>query len=57
MRFFRVLFVIFCFIVVVVVVVLFNQETKENHQEFGGPFYRGVFDGFWWAFVTMSTVG
>jgi len=55
MRFFGVLVVIFCFIVVVVV--LFNQETKENHQEFGGPFYRGVFDGFWWAFVSMSTVG
>ena len=33
------------------------QETTENPQEFGSPFYRGVFDGFWWAFVTMSTVG
>ncbi|XP_068712184.1 uncharacterized protein [Montipora foliosa] len=32
-------------------------ETKKNSKEFGSPFYFGIFDGFWWAFVTMSTVG
>ena len=37
--------------------VKFKQETKTNNEEFGRPFYRGIFDGFWWAFVTMSTVG
>ncbi|KAJ7336664.1 hypothetical protein OS493_011885 [Desmophyllum pertusum] len=32
-------------------------EPSTNANEFGRPFYRGAFDGFWWAFVTMSTVG
>ncbi|KAM7434885.1 hypothetical protein ABFA07_015103 [Porites harrisoni] len=33
------------------------MEMKTNTEEFGRPFHRGIFDGFWWAFVTMSTVG
>ncbi|CAH3021659.1 unnamed protein product, partial [Porites evermanni] len=33
------------------------METKTNNEEFGRPFYREIFDGYWWAFVTMSTVG
>ncbi|XP_068707484.1 uncharacterized protein [Montipora foliosa] len=32
-------------------------ETKKNTQEFRSPFYLGIFDGFWWSFVTMATVG
>ncbi|XP_068712180.1 uncharacterized protein [Montipora foliosa] len=32
-------------------------ETKKNSKEFGSPFCYGIFDGFWWAFVTMATVG
>ena len=35
----------------------FKQEMKTNTEDFGKPFHRGIFDGFWWAFVTMSTVG
>ena len=33
------------------------KDNGGNEDEFGRPFYRGAFDGFWWAFVTMSTVG
>ena len=37
--------------------VKFKQEMKTNTDEFGKPLHHGIFDGFWWAFVTMSTVG
>lgn len=30
-------------------------ERKKNPEEFGGR--RGLFDGFWWSAVTMTTVG
>lgn len=33
------------------------KDTRTNPTEFSRPFYLGVIDGFWWAFVTMSTVG
>lgn len=33
------------------------KDSRTNAKEFGGPSYQGAFDGFWWAFVTMSTVG
>ncbi|KAL9983623.1 hypothetical protein ACROYT_G005822 [Oculina patagonica] len=32
-------------------------DTTWNSDEFPRCFHRGAFDGFWWAFVTMSTVG
>ncbi|XP_073236529.1 uncharacterized protein [Porites lutea] len=32
-------------------------ETTWNTDEFPRRFHRGAFEGFWWAFVTMSTVG
>lgn len=31
-------------------------ERKRNQDEFGGG-VRGVFQGFWWSAVTMTTVG
>lgn len=31
-------------------------ERKENTQEFGGGM-KGLWSGFWWAAVTMTTVG
>lgn len=32
-------------------------ERKENDEEFGGTASEGVANGFWWAAVTMTTVG
>lgn len=32
-------------------------ERKENEEEFGGTATEGVGSGFWWAAVTMTTVG
>lgn len=32
-------------------------ERKENQEEFGGSTTKGVGSGFWWAAVTMTTVG
>lgn len=31
-------------------------ERKKNEEEFG-PGARGIFQGFWWSAVTMTTVG
>ena len=32
-------------------------ERKANARQFGGKAYQGLGDGFWWAAVTMTTVG
>ena len=32
-------------------------ERKENTEEFGGSAAEGLGSGFWWAAVTMTTVG
>ncbi len=32
-------------------------ERKENEEEFGGSTAEGIGNGFWWAAVTMTTVG
>lgn len=32
-------------------------ERQENSEEFGGTAAEGVGSGFWWAAVTMTTVG
>jgi polar amino acid transport system substrate-binding protein len=32
-------------------------ERKENTEEFGGSAAEGIGSGFWWAAVTMTTVG
>lgn len=32
-------------------------ERKENDDQFGGGARRGIWAGFWWAGVTMSTIG
>jgi len=32
-------------------------ERKENQDEFGGDAKEGIGSGFWWAAVTMTTVG
>lgn len=33
------------------------MDTWFNKTEFPRPFIRGSFEGFWWAFVSMTTVG
>ena len=32
-------------------------ERKANPEQFGGHHRQGIFAGFWWAMVTMTTVG
>lgn len=32
-------------------------EHQNNADEFGGSRAHGIFSGFWWAMVTMTTVG
>ncbi|HWU74934.1 MAG TPA: transporter substrate-binding domain-containing protein [Rhodanobacter sp.] len=32
-------------------------EHKQNPEQFGGSRRQGIFSGFWWAMVTMTTVG
>ncbi|MEP7187493.1 MAG: transporter substrate-binding domain-containing protein [Rhodanobacter sp.] len=32
-------------------------ERKHNPEQFGGTRGQGIFSGFWWAMVTMTTVG
>jgi ABC-type amino acid transport substrate-binding protein len=32
-------------------------EHKRNPEQFGGSRRQGIFSGFWWAMVTMTTVG
>ncbi|RMX38411.1 hypothetical protein pdam_00011830 [Pocillopora damicornis] len=38
-------------------VVIWLFERKENTEQFPESFSHGVFEGFWWAFITMTTVG
>ena len=33
------------------------QDHPSNPGEFPPPFLRGSWEGFWWALVTMTTVG
>ena len=37
--------------------VMWLLDTWFNSDEFPQRFPRGVFEGFWWAFVSMATVG
>ena len=38
-------------------VLVWFLERRGNPDEFGGSRARGIFSGFWWAMVTMTTVG
>ena len=33
------------------------MEHQLNEEDFSKRFYRGICDGFWWSFVSMTTVG
>ncbi|XP_031567022.1 uncharacterized protein LOC116301975 isoform X2 [Actinia tenebrosa] len=38
-------------------IVLWFLDHNQNPDEFPPPFLRGAWEGFWWALVTMTTVG
>lgn len=44
-------------LLLIVGVVVWALERRGNPDEFGGSKSQGIFSGFWWAMVTMTTVG
>ena len=32
-------------------------DTRVNAAEFPGPFLIGLFEDFWWRFISMTAVG
>ncbi|MDX1640107.1 MAG: transporter substrate-binding domain-containing protein [Balneolaceae bacterium] len=53
------LWVVFLLIVLLLFwgVLIWFFERKNNPEEFGGNTAEGIGNGFWWAAVTMTTVG
>lgn len=37
--------------------VIWALEKRENFEEFPKPIVGGIAEGFWWSFVSMTTVG
>ena len=37
--------------------VIWCMERRSNGDEFPKRFHSGLFEGFWWSFVSMTTVG
>ena len=44
-------------LLLVVGLLVWAFERKRNPEQFGGSGAQGIFSGFWWAMVTMTTVG
>lgn len=44
-------------ILLVIGTLVWLMERKRNPQQFGGGTAQGLVSGFWWAAVTMTTVG
>ncbi|EDO38832.1 predicted protein [Nematostella vectensis] len=38
-------------------IIIWLLDRLKNPDEFPRPFLSGTWEGFWWAFVTMTTVG
>lgn len=38
-------------------IILWFLDHRSNPEQFPRRFWRGIFDGMWWAIVTMATVG
>lgn len=34
-----------------------SQDSKENSEQFPRQFVKGAGQGFWWSFISMTTVG
>ena len=32
-------------------------ESRKNTKDFASHFCPGLFDGFWWSLIAMTTVG
>ena len=37
--------------------IIYLVERKRNAEQFGGKVYEGIGAGFWWAGVTLTTIG
>ena len=35
----------------------YSQDASRNPEQFPRSFRRGVSEGIWWSFVSMTTVG
>lgn len=46
-----------CLLLLGVGVIVWLAERKGNQEQFGGTTAKGIGSGFWWAAVTMTTVG
>jgi polar amino acid transport system substrate-binding protein len=44
-------------VLLIVGVLVWLSERRKNSQQFGGGIMQGAWSGFWWAAVTMTTVG
>ena len=51
------LLVIILLLSMIVGFLIWIMETWVNKEEFPRSFFIGLFDGFWWSFVSMTTVG
>lgn len=38
-------------------IIAWSLETKKNPDNFPSMFTKGIWEGFWWAFISMTTVG
>lgn len=54
--FFKIIASLF-FILILFGVLVWIFERKNNPEEFGGSKLHGIWHGFWWSAVTMTTVG
>jgi ABC-type amino acid transport substrate-binding protein len=48
-----------CSLLLLVGVLVYYMERKDNEEQFGGDrtTWQGIGSGFWWAGVTMTTIG